>query len=65
MARKILRVARTMQFPRRAPSPEGVAQTAPYGPNYRRLQEVKAAYDSGNFFRMNQNIQPLGVEALK
>jgi hypothetical protein len=36
------------------------AIAAAYGPNYRRLQEVKATYDSGNFFRMNQNIQPLG-----
>ena len=35
------------------------AIAAAYGPNYRRLQEVKATYDSGNFFRMNQNIQPL------
>ena len=31
-----------------------------YGPNYRRLQEIKTKYDSRNFFRMNQNIRPLG-----
>ena len=32
---------------------------AAYGPNYRRLQQIKAKYDPENFFRMNQNIQPL------
>jgi FAD/FMN-containing dehydrogenase len=30
-----------------------------YGPNYRRLQELKAKYDPSNFFHMNQNIPPV------
>jgi FAD/FMN-containing dehydrogenase len=29
-----------------------------YGPNYRRLSEVKAQYDPENLFRMNSNIEP-------
>jgi FAD/FMN-containing dehydrogenase len=32
---------------------------AAYGPNYRRLQQLKTKYDPKNFFRMNQNIRPL------
>lgn len=38
----------------------GDAVSAAYGPNYRRLQELKTKYDPKNFFRMNQNIRPLG-----
>jgi FAD/FMN-containing dehydrogenase len=36
------------------------ATEAAYGPNYRRLQEIKTKYDPENFFHMNQNIRPLG-----
>jgi FAD/FMN-containing dehydrogenase len=29
-----------------------------YGPNFKRLQSIKAEYDPGNLFRMNSNIEP-------
>lgn len=35
------------------------AIAAAYGPNFRRLQEIKTKYDPENFFHMNQNIRPV------
>ncbi len=41
---------------------EGTARVeATYGGNYSRLQAIKAKYDPGNLFRVNQNIAPKGV----
>jgi FAD/FMN-containing dehydrogenase len=37
----------------------GDPAAAAYGPNYRRLREIKTKYDPENFFHMNQNIRPL------
>jgi FAD/FMN-containing dehydrogenase len=37
----------------------GDAVPAAYGPNYRRLRQIKTEYDPRNFFHMNQNIRPL------
>jgi hypothetical protein len=37
----------------------GEAVPAAYGPNYKRLQEIKTSYDPANLFHMNQNIRPL------
>ena len=38
---------------------QGDAVAASYGPNYRRLQQLKAKYDPESFFRMNHNIRPV------
>ena len=38
---------------------DDVARTAAaYGENYQRLQQVKAAYDAENLFRVNRNVAP-------
>ncbi len=37
---------------------ESAAVRASYGPNYKRLVQVKNAYDPTNFFHLNHNIKP-------
>jgi FAD/FMN-containing dehydrogenase len=37
---------------------------ATYGDNYSRLSTVKAKYDPHNFFRVNQNIQPVQAKSM-
>jgi hypothetical protein len=38
---------------------QGDAVAASYGPNYRRLQQLKAKYDPESFFHINHNIRPV------
>jgi FAD/FMN-containing dehydrogenase len=37
---------------------EGSAVSAAFGPNWKRLREVKRRYDPDNVFHLNQNIKP-------
>jgi len=39
------------------------AAAAAFGPNYRRLQEIKATFDPTNLFAQNLNIVPVGDQA--
>jgi FAD/FMN-containing dehydrogenase len=37
---------------------EGDRVTKAYGGNFRRMSQIKAKYDAGNLFRLNQNVKP-------
>ena len=46
------------QLPERRRGAEGSAVSAAFGPNGKRLREVKRRYDPDNVFHLNQNIKP-------
>lgn len=50
--------ARTEQYINYMGDEDQAVVQAAYGPNYARLQSVKARYDPENLFRLNQNIRP-------